>query len=209
MNSGNDGDALEATSSTTPSLPSLSGFAKGFVVVLPMVGTAKRAYGTRVAEACRTTMRVLIIDDYKGFRDEVRQMLTRNGHEVNDVESASEAIAPVETGNYDIVLLDYQMPENDGLWFLKHARIPHRTKVLLVTSHTEPRLINEILHAGAAGYLIKPFDEDDLLRNMAFYTNAHTHPLTDTEIAVEESLGNRAATSKESSDSGPRVKRLR
>ena len=131
-------------------------------------------------------MRVLIIDDYKGFRDEVRQILVRHGHEADDIESASEAIAPAETGNYDIILLDYQMPENDGLWFLRNARIPRLTKVLLVTSHTEPRLITEMFRAGAAGYLIKPFDEDDLLRNLAYYTNGRASPRTDMGGAVAE-----------------------
>jgi len=153
-------------------------------------------------------MNVLIVDDHEAFLEEVRRMLTRHGHSVDDARSAAAAIPPAETGNYDIILLDYQMPENDGLWFLKNARIPHCTKVLLVTSHTEPQLINEILHAGAAGYLIKPFDEDDLLRNIAFYTNSHTLPRTGTGIAVEENLGNRAATSKGSSDSGTPGKRL-
>jgi len=121
-------------------------------------------------------MKMLIIDDHKGLRDELRQMLTRHGHEVDDVESANGAILPAETGNYDIILLDYQMPEHDGLWFLRNSRIPRRTKVILVTSHAEPRLINEMIRAGAVGYLIKPFEEDDLLRQLAFHSKSR--PLT-------------------------------
>ena len=128
-------------------------------------------------------MNVLIVDDHEAFREEVRRMLTRHGHRVSDAGSAADAILPAETGNYDIILLDYQMPENDGLWFLKNARIPHGTKVLLVTSHTEPRLINEILHAGAAGYLIKPFEEEDLLRQMAFHSRTPTRKPTESASA--------------------------
>jgi len=119
-------------------------------------------------------MKVLVIDDHKGFRDELRRMLTRNGHEADDVESASEAIPLAETGKYDFLLLDYQMPDHDGLWFLKNARIPRSTKTLLVTSHTHHMLLTEILRAGAVGYLIKPFDEENLLRQLAFYSGRRT-----------------------------------
>ena len=173
-----------------------------------IVGTVMPADDTRVTRRCLALMKVLVIDDYKGFRDELRRMLTRHGHEVDDSESASEAVAPAETGNYDVILLDYQMPENDGLWFLRNARVPRRTKVLLVTSHTEPRLIAEMFRAGAAGYLIKPFDEDDLIRNLAFYTNGRALPRTDMEIAVEGGLRNPADVNKGSADGGAARRRL-
>jgi DNA-binding response OmpR family regulator len=131
-------------------------------------------------------MRVLIIDDHKGFRDELRQILTRHGHDADDMESASEAIGPAETGNYDIILLDYQMPEHDGLWFLRKARIPRQTKVLLVTNHSHPRMIAEMFRAGASGYLIKPFDEEDLLRNVAFYTDGRAVHLAPKDLRTEK-----------------------
>ena len=165
-----------------------------------MVRTVKSTHDTRDAKDYRAFMRVLIIDDHKGMRDELRRMLTQHGHEADDMESASEAIPLAETGNYDIILLDYQMPENDGLWFLRNARIPHHTKVLLVTSHTEPRLITEMFRAGAAGYLIKPFDEDDLLRNVAFYTNGRARPRTDVGDTVADDLRTSAATNQEFTD---------
>lgn len=114
-------------------------------------------------------MKVLLVDDNPAFREEVRRMLERHGHEADEAESASQAIPLVEAGAYDLVLLDYQMPEHDGLWFLRTARRPGRTKVLLVTNHEQPRLITEMFRAGVAGYLIKPFDEDDLLRHMDFH----------------------------------------
>jgi DNA-binding response OmpR family regulator len=137
-------------------------------------------------------MRVLIIDDHKGFRDELRQMLTRHGHVVDDVESAKDAVAMAETAVYDFLLLDYQMPEYDGLWFLRHARIPRHTKVLLVTSHTHNTLLTEMLRAGAVGYLIKPFDEEDVLRHLAFHSSRRT------QVPAESPGPQRAASAKDS-----------
>ncbi len=119
-------------------------------------------------------MRVLVIDDHEGFREEILAMLGRNGYEADTAGSAMQAVPLVESGAYDLVLLDYQMPEHDGLWFLRTARIPTRTKVILVTCHAYQQLINEMFRAGAAGYLIKPFEEEDLLRHLEFHSHGHT-----------------------------------
>lgn len=114
-------------------------------------------------------MKVLVLDDHKAFRDEVMKMLRRNGHEAEDAATPEEAIPRVETGNYDIVLVDYQMPGHNGLWFMKHVDLPPSTKALLVTAHTQRQMINEMFKNGASGYIIKPFDEEDLMHNLAFH----------------------------------------
>lgn len=121
-------------------------------------------------------------------------MLSKHRHDADVVESAGEAVPLAETGAYDLVLLDYEMPEHDGLWFLRTARLPSRTKVLLVTAHTHPVLIKEFFRAGAAGYLIKPFEEDDLLRHMDFHFHRPEHGRSTTEAGPDggarRALGN-------------------
>ncbi|MBA4386968.1 MAG: hypothetical protein C0404_03240 [Verrucomicrobia bacterium] len=116
-------------------------------------------------------MRVMVLDDHKEFCDEVVGMLARNGHEGVGATSADEAVALVGKGNYDFVLVDFSMPKHDGLWFLKNARLPRRTKALLVTAHVSPEIINHMFKSGAAGYLIKPFDEADLMRHLEFHAH--------------------------------------
>lgn len=117
-------------------------------------------------------MRVLVLDDHKAFRDEVLDMLTRNNHEGVAADSAQTAIRLVRDGNFDFVLVDFSMPEHDGIWFLKQAKLPRHTKALLVTAHVNTTLIAQALKLGAVGYLIKPFEEADLLRHLAFHSKA-------------------------------------
>ena len=117
-------------------------------------------------------MKILVLDDYKPFRDEVLAMLTRNGHAAEGADSAPAAIPLVENGDYDFVLVDFSMPDHDGLWFMRHVRKPRHTKALLVTAHVNREMINRMFRLGAAGYLIKPFDEKDLLRHLEFYSRS-------------------------------------
>ena len=115
-------------------------------------------------------MKVLVLDDHDGFREEVLAMLSRHHHEGIGVNNAPAAIPLAERGGFDFVLVDYSMPEHDGIWFLKNAKLPPQTRALLVTARVERPVINAMFQAGACGYIIKPFDEADLMRHMEFHT---------------------------------------
>jgi two-component system, LuxR family, response regulator FixJ len=116
-----------------------------------------------------SVMKVLVLDDHAGFRDEVVAMLIRNGHEAFGVSMATSAIPLVESGDYDFVLVDYHMPAHDGIWFMKNTQWPRRTRAILVTAHVNVQVVDTMMKAGAAGYLVKPFDEEDLLRHLTFH----------------------------------------
>ena len=115
-------------------------------------------------------MKMLVVDDHKGFREEVVGMLTRNGHEAGGVASALDAVSLVEKKGYDFVFVDYCMPVHDGIWFMNHVKRPRRTKVLLVTAHVNRQVIDAMFKSGASGYIIKPFDEAELLRHIEFHS---------------------------------------
>ena len=114
-------------------------------------------------------MKILVLDDFDAFRHEIVDILIRNGHAADGAASAIEAIALVEGGDYDLVLADYNMPGHDGLWFMNNAKRPKKTKVLLITAHVNRDIIDAMFKSGAAGYIIKPFDEADLLHNIGFH----------------------------------------
>ena len=64
---------------------------------------------------------------------------------------------------YDVVLLDYWMPEHNGLWFINNATLPRRTKTLLMTAYAGGKFIKRLLDAGISDYVPKPFDEAELI----------------------------------------------
>ncbi len=109
------------------------------------------------------------MDDHQTFRDEIMEILHRNGHEAEGVDLAEDAIPMVEKGKYDIVLVDYNMPGQNGLWFMKHVNLPSSTKAILVTAHVNRRMIHEMFKTGVSGYIIKPFDEMALMKNLEFH----------------------------------------
>ena len=95
---------------------------------------------------------------------------------VDEAASANEAIPLAENGNYDFVLVDFQMPLHDGFWFMKNVRLPSKTKALLVTAYVNRIMIAEMFKVGVRGYIIKPFDEDDLLHHLAFHSGGTVSP---------------------------------
>ena len=114
-------------------------------------------------------MNVLVLDDDEDLGSALREILLMRNLDVDFCTSAPEAIEKLNGKHYDVILLDYIMPQHDGLWFMHHAKVPRSTKVLLMTGHIERQVINKMFDLGACGYIIKPFDEDELLRNLDFF----------------------------------------
>jgi response regulator of citrate/malate metabolism len=57
---------------------------------------------------------------------------------------------------------------------MSEANIPPTTKVLLITAYVQRKLVDTMFKLGACGYMMKPFDEDDLLRNLEFFHPSHS-----------------------------------
>jgi len=114
-------------------------------------------------------MKVLVLDDDNDFLETIKKILLSHNHLVDCAGSAKDALAMLDQSEYDYVFVDYKMPENDGIWFMKNAKLPRRTRALLMTAFVNREVINKMFALGACGYLIKPFNEEDLLRHMAFF----------------------------------------
>jgi DNA-binding response OmpR family regulator len=117
----------------------------------------------------KKSMRILIMDDDHNLLDALRHMLEEHNHEVHTVDNAKDAVAKVAETDYDIVMADYRMPGEDGIWFMKNAKLKRSTKVLLCTAYANREVIKQMFELGACGYLIKPFDEEEVLRNLEFH----------------------------------------
>lgn len=115
-------------------------------------------------------MRILVLDDNEALRNTVAEILKEYDHEVDTTSDARAAVKMVETTEYDFVLVDYKMPINDGIWFMKNAKLHRRTRVLLMTAYVTNELISEMFKLGAVGYLIKPFDAKELMRHIDFHS---------------------------------------
>lgn len=112
-------------------------------------------------------IRVLIADDHTIVRSGVRLLLeTETDIEViGDVNNGRDAIRMTEELLPDVVLMDIAMPEIDGLEATRQIKTKFpETKILVLTMHRTDDYFFEMLNAGAAGYVLKAADPEELIR---------------------------------------------
>ncbi|HVQ42863.1 MAG TPA: sigma-54 dependent transcriptional regulator [Vicinamibacterales bacterium] len=108
--------------------------------------------------------RVLVVDDERLVRWSLGQRLTARGWNVTEAASAAEAVnAPAP----DAAILDYKLPDGDGIEVLRRLRhVDPDLPVIMLTAHQDTELIVEAIKAGASDYLTKPFEVDEVVLRM-------------------------------------------
>ncbi|WP_437959911.1 sigma-54 dependent transcriptional regulator [Sorangium sp. So ce119] len=104
--------------------------------------------------------RILLVEDEVVIRAELRRLLARHGHDVVEAGSIAEAAAGCDLGAFDLVLADVRLPGEPGTELVGRCGA---APVLLMTSYATVKAAVEAVKRGAADYLSKPFDHDELL----------------------------------------------
>jgi DNA-binding NtrC family response regulator len=108
--------------------------------------------------------RILIAEDEKTQRDLLEGFLSKEGFSVKAVPSGTEALQTLEREMVDLVLLDYRMPERDGLETLKEIRrLYPELPVVMMTAYGSVETAVASMKGGALDYLTKPIDLEQLL----------------------------------------------
>lgn len=108
-------------------------------------------------------LRLLIVDDEEASRYGMRRALESLGYEIAEAESAEAARALMTNANFDLLLLDVNLPGISGLDFLSQLQSePESPLVIIITAHGSERLAVQAVKGGAYDYLSKPFELDDL-----------------------------------------------
>jgi NarL family two-component system response regulator LiaR len=117
----------------------------------------------RAAPLYTRLVRILIADDHSLFRDGLRSLLQAQGHEIiGEARNGREALALVRELQPELVLMDVQMPELDGIEATRliMAEMPEMKVVVLTASEEEAKLF-EAIKAGAQGFLQKNLEAEE------------------------------------------------
>jgi len=115
--------------------------------------------------------RVLVADDDPAIRRLISGLLESVGiAEVVEATGGAETLERLNACEFDLILLDWYMPEVDGLDVVKRIRARgSRVPIVMVTGEARKEQVLIALQAGASDYLIKPFDHDSLRRKLERY----------------------------------------
>ncbi len=115
-------------------------------------------------ESQQPRARLLVVDDEPAQREMLAAILDRAGFDVVTAADGEQALQRVESETYDLLLTDQRMPKMNGLELLERVqRVQSRLPVVLMTAHGTVSTAVEAMKRGAADYLTKPFERDELL----------------------------------------------
>lgn len=133
--------------------------------------------------------RVLIIDDEKVILDLTSIILKNRGYTVFTAVDAPSGFEIIEASQPELVLLDYMMPDMDGLTALKEIkkRFPE-TYVIMFTGKGSEEIAVELMKAGASDYILKPFNNQDLADRIENVLKIRGFELKNRELLREKEM---------------------
>lgn len=110
--------------------------------------------------------RILAVDDSASMRQMVVFTLKKAGYEVVDAKDGVEALEIAKKQSFDAIISDVNMPNMDGITLIRHLRAEPAykfTPMLMLTTESGTDKKHEGRAAGATGWIVKPFNPDQLL----------------------------------------------
>jgi two-component system chemotaxis response regulator CheY len=110
---------------------------------------------------------ILTVDDSASIRQAIKIALSSEGYGVTEAADGAQGLAKADSGAFDLIITDLNMPVMDGLTMIRqlrakpaHAGVP----ILFLTTESDADIKAQAKAAGATGWLTKPFDPEQLVR---------------------------------------------
>lgn len=124
---------------------------------------------TRPEHSQRNIMKaksILVIDDSRSFRQMMAYVLNVSGYQVVEAADGKDGLEKAQAQMFDLVFTDQNMPQYDGIWFIKALRNSNdyrKVPVFMVTTESSNEMKALGREAGATGWIVKPFDPQRLI----------------------------------------------
>jgi DNA-binding NtrC family response regulator len=113
-------------------------------------------------------MTIIVVDDEPAIVKMCVQVLQSKGHTVHGFTRAEEALASLEQAPADLVVVDYKMPELNGLEFVRRAwSLRPGLRMLMITAHGTREVMQQATEAGVQTIVLKPFTPSELADGVA------------------------------------------
>ncbi len=113
---------------------------------------------------------ILVVDDEESIRALIREVLSLSSHTFEEAGNGAEALERIRATKYDLVIMDRNMPRMDGIQALTLLRASPQfkdLKVLMCTSSSVTKEVDEAFAAGANDYILKPINLQALVKKVA------------------------------------------
>jgi len=109
-------------------------------------------------------MHILVIEDDERIAENIKKLLKNSGFQTTIAQNGEEGFYQAETETYDVIILDWMLPDQDGIEICKKIRKKNNTTPIIILT-AKSQLENKIegLNVGADDYLTKPFEGQELL----------------------------------------------
>ncbi len=127
---------------------------------------------------------ILIVEDDLTFSTMIKTWLGKKGFDVEAVGNCTRARKQLTSENYDLVLSDLRLPDQDGIHLLSWLREQNNyTPFIIMTSYAEIQTAVEAMKQGASDYISKPIQPDELLKKIK---EAIKHKASEEKVVLEE-----------------------
>lgn len=148
-----------------------------------------------------TGRRILLVDDDDNLRRLVEKVLEPYGYIVTGVATGKEALEALVESKPDLILLDYVLPDMDGLLLLELVRARssvNQTPIICLTGMTDIPTKTKALETGAIDYVTKPFDVRELAARVGTHIRAKDQG--ETEAREKERLASVAKRAQQEAE---------
>ena len=146
-------------------------------LIQPAESPIKLIEQTPSARLAGSALRILVTDDVRENRLLVAALCQKQGHELTFATNGAEAVAACREGEFDVVLMDIQMPGMGGVEATAEIRLMEagrtRTPIIALTAHAMKGDREKYLAHGMDGYVSKPIQREMLFREIALVTAPH------------------------------------